>query len=104
LCRERFQIFLLKLSQLDTAVESAGRQSKIDGGLVETVGLAIISPFRAANRVAQIINTNADKGQSGDTLSADSRLNVLNALDEAIKAARSFTKTVEEALQKPSPT
>jgi len=105
LCRERFQLFLIKLSQLDTIVESTGRQSKVDGGFIETIGLAIISPFRAANQVAQIINTNTNtNANEPDDMSSDPRVNVLTALEDTIKAARSFTQTVEEALRKKSPT
>jgi len=106
LCRDRFQLFLIKLSQLDTLVESTGRQSKVDGGLIETIGLAVISPFRAANQVAQIINTNTNNNANNepDDLSSDPRVNVLTALEETIKAARSFTQTVEKALRKKSPT
>ena len=91
ICGERFRIFLSKFAQLDAVVEAAARQSKIDGGLVETVGMAVILPFSAADRVAKITNE--------PTLSSDPRLNVLNALGETTKAAKAFTRTAEEALK-----
>ena len=90
-CNEKFRIYLQSFLQLDTVVEVAASQSKIDGGLVETMSMAFILPFGVADRMSKIMNERI--------LSLDPRLNILNALGDTIKLSKAFVAIVQEALK-----
>ena len=87
---ELFRTFLRDFAILDTTVDAATRQSKIDGGLVETVGLAVVSPFSAANEVARI----SQEPNFGN----DPRINVISALGECTKSLKAFNKLTGDAI------
>ena len=93
LAEQCFRIFLTQFANLDATAEGAARQAKIDGGLVETLGLAIVSPFSAANEVAKISRE--------PSLGNDARLSVLAALGGTTKALKAFNKAAEAALNTP---
>jgi len=94
--RERFRIFLIKFSVLDDTVEAAARRRQADGGLVETVGMVLLTPFNGANRIAQMSQQNELLGapNAGD----DERFAVLAALADATQALQAFTTAAENAL------
>ena len=94
--RERFRIFLIKFSVLDDTVEAAARRRQADGGLVQTVGMVLLTPFNGASRIAQMSQQNELLGapNAGD----DERFAVLAALADATRALQAFTAAAENAL------
>lgn len=92
LAEQAFRLFLTRFANLDATVEAAARQSKVDGGLVETLGLAVVSPFSAANEVAKI--------SQEPSMGSDARIQVLASLGETIKALKAFTKAANDAIKK----
>ena len=85
-----FRTFLRDLDILDRTVEAASRQSKIDGGAIETLGLAVVSPFGAANEVARIANE--------PNFGNDSRIQVLATLEETVKTLKELNKVFKDNL------
>mmetsp|Transcript_22391 Transcript_22391/g.34507 ORF Transcript_22391/g.34507 Transcript_22391/m.34507 type:complete len:266 (+) Transcript_22391:80-877(+) len=85
-----FRNFLRDFDRLDRTVEAAVRQSKIDGGVVETLGLAVVAPIGAANEMLKI--------SSEQNLGKDARINVLAVLGAATKSLHAFNKTAEDAI------
>lgn len=89
--RELFRMFLRSLNAFDRTLEAAARQAKLDGGLTETLGLAVVSPFGAANKIARV--------SSVPKLGDDPRLQVLAILDETSKSLQAFNKVAGDAIQ-----
>jgi hypothetical protein len=89
--RELFRTFLRSLNALDRTIEAAARQAKLDGGLTETLGLAVVSPFGAANEIARV--------SSVPKLGNDPRLQVLAVLDETRQSLQAFNKVAADAIQ-----
>ena len=92
LAEQAFRIFLNRFANLDATVEAAARQSKLDGGLVETLGLAVVSPFGAANEVAKITQE--------PNMGGDARISVLASLGDTTKSLKAFVKAANDALKK----
>lgn len=86
-----FRTFLRNFDALDGMVEAAARQSKLDGGFTETLGLAVVSPLSATNDLRRI--------SSEPSLGKDARINVLAALGGATKALKAFNKAAGDAIQ-----
>uniref|UniRef100_A0A7S2V6L3 Uncharacterized protein n=1 Tax=Fibrocapsa japonica TaxID=94617 RepID=A0A7S2V6L3_9STRA len=89
---ELFRNFLREFDLLDRAAEAAVRQSKFDGGVVETLGLAVVAPIGAANKVIRM--------SSEPNLGKDARIDLLVVLGTATKTLHGFNSAVEEALGK----
>uniref|UniRef100_A0A6U3RKQ5 Uncharacterized protein n=1 Tax=Ditylum brightwellii TaxID=49249 RepID=A0A6U3RKQ5_9STRA len=87
-----FRRFLRDLEVLDAIVLDADRKSKLDGGVVETLGRAVVSPLSAANEVARI--SSAEPSFSGDP-----RMDVLAALGTTTQALKAFINETKKALQ-----
>jgi len=85
-----FRKFLRDFDTLDRTAEAAVRQSKIDGGVVETLGLAVVAPIGAANEIIKIT--------SEQNLGKDPRINVLAVLGAATKSLHAFNKAAEDAI------
>eukprot|EP00568_Trieres_chinensis_P001046 CAMPEP_0183308620 /NCGR_PEP_ID=MMETSP0160_2-20130417/22361_1 /TAXON_ID=2839 ORGANISM="Odontella Sinensis, Strain Grunow 1884" /NCGR_SAMPLE_ID=MMETSP0160_2 /ASSEMBLY_ACC=CAM_ASM_000250 /LENGTH=262 /DNA_ID=CAMNT_0025472481 /DNA_START=36 /DNA_END=824 /DNA_ORIENTATION=- len=82
--------FLRDFAYLDAASEAAARRAKIDGGITETMGLAVVSPFGAANELARVSNEPA--------LGKDARIAVLIAIGRAATSLRAFNKAAADSL------
>eukprot|EP00562_Extubocellulus_spinifer_P006358 CAMPEP_0178526406 /NCGR_PEP_ID=MMETSP0696-20121128/30710_1 /TAXON_ID=265572 /ORGANISM="Extubocellulus spinifer, Strain CCMP396" /LENGTH=205 /DNA_ID=CAMNT_0020157907 /DNA_START=300 /DNA_END=917 /DNA_ORIENTATION=- len=91
LAEQAFRVFLNRFANLDAAVEAAARQSKLDGGLVETLGLAVVSPFGAANEAAKIAQE--------PSMGSDARISVLASLGDTVKVLKAFVKAANNALK-----
>ena len=92
LARELFRVFLKDFDILDRTVEAASRQSKLDGGMIETLGLAVVSPFGAVNEVARIT--------AEPNFGTDSRITVLAAMQETSKDLLAFIQVAKGAIAK----
>lgn len=104
LSERAFRLCLNQFIQLDTVVQTAARQQKLDGGLVETLGRAAIAPLSVANELSNNMNNNMKKNKNdvfggGGSSSGDSRIQVLASLGETTKAFKAFVKAANDALQ-----
>eukprot|EP00588_Corethron_pennatum_P006868 CAMPEP_0194284518 /NCGR_PEP_ID=MMETSP0169-20130528/27788_1 /TAXON_ID=218684 /ORGANISM="Corethron pennatum, Strain L29A3" /LENGTH=268 /DNA_ID=CAMNT_0039030357 /DNA_START=10 /DNA_END=816 /DNA_ORIENTATION=+ len=78
---------------LDAAAEGATRVGKIDGGLVGTLGLAVLNPLGAANEAARI------SSEKRNDFARDPRLNTVSTLVDTTRSLRVFNKAVGDAIR-----
>lgn len=98
LASDALRVFLNSWDNLDRLVDGASKNNI--GGVAETLGLALVSPYNAANQVARIASSTGSGSSSGASSlqGNDARILVLDALNVTTKNLEQFITLSKKAL------
>ena len=97
LASDTLRIFLNSFDNLDRIVDGASKSNI--SGVANTIGMALVSPYNAANQVARITSATTN-GSGGGTVTGntDPRILVLDALNDTTKQLEKFITLSKKAL------
>ena len=99
LASDALRMFFNSWDSLDRTVDGASKSSV--GGVAETLGLAVLSPYNAANQIARISSvttSSSSSSTSSSSMSMDPRILVLDQLTKTTQALETFITLSKKAL------